>query len=112
VAAELTNLDDVDTALSSFRRVLADHTIAKSVDPVEPEISKDPQEPDNPVKPRSTANCVHLSDDNYGTRSSCLIRYGADAAAPPQIWVADGPPCTAPFVDVSGLWVHEDRARG
>ncbi len=110
VAAALATMDDVDTARNALRRVLADHTRAESVNPVDPEGPKDPEGPDNPVAPRSSANCVHLNDDNYGTRSSCLIRYGADAASPPQIWAAEGPPCTAPFVDVSGLWAQEDEA--
>jgi uncharacterized protein with NRDE domain len=109
VAAALATLDDGDAALIAFRRVLADHTMAESVDPERPENPKDPEGPDNPVKPRSSANCVHLKEDNYGTRSSCLIRCGEDVASPPQIWVADGPPCTAPFDDVSGLWAQEDE---
>jgi uncharacterized protein with NRDE domain len=93
VQAELGDLTDAETALLRFHHVLADHVAA---------------EPAGPGKPRSSANCVHL--DGYGTRSSCLIRYGADPGTAPQIWVADGPPCTEPFVEVSRLWTSEPPA--
>ncbi len=111
VATALATIDNVDAALLAFQQVLADHTMAESVDPVRPMKATNPQGSDNPVKPRSSANCVHLNDNNYGTRSSCLIRYAADAASPPQVWMADGPPCTAPFVDVTALWTQEDEGR-
>lgn len=87
VTASLVDLEDADTGLNAFRRVLADHV---------------EDEPEGPTGPRSSANCVHL--DGYGTRSSCIIRCGAGTGSVPQIWVADGPPCTEPFVDVSELW--------
>jgi uncharacterized protein with NRDE domain len=90
VTRALGDLTDSETALTRFRHVLADHTAA---------------EPAGPGKPRSSSNCVHL--DGYGTRSSCLIRCAAGAGSAPQIWVADGPPCREPFVDVSGLWAPE-----
>jgi uncharacterized protein with NRDE domain len=79
---------DADTTIAALRRVLVDHTVT---------------EPDAPGdKPNASATCVHL--DGYGTRSSCILRCGEDPATRPQVWVADGPPCTAPFVDVSELW--------
>jgi len=93
VMADLADLTDVETALARFRAVLADHVAT---------------EPEGPDQPRSSANCVHL--DGYGTRSSCLIRHGADPDQAPRIWVADGPPCTEPFVDVSRLWTSEPPA--
>jgi uncharacterized protein with NRDE domain len=99
VAASLADAIDGETALTVLRRVLGDHAMA------EPGGAVDPPGPDAPVTPRSSANCVHL--DDYGTRSSCLIRYGTDGREPPQIWVADGPPCTTPFADVSGMWATE-----
>jgi uncharacterized protein with NRDE domain len=52
--------------------------------------------------PPTAANCVHL--DAYGTRSSCLVYVPEEDAGLPRIWVADGPPCVTPFVDVSGRW--------
>jgi uncharacterized protein with NRDE domain len=69
-------------------RVLADHTTAAR------------PEGDKPVG--ITANCVHLPE--YGTRSSCLVRYGEDPAMPPSVAVADGPPCRTPFVEAGSLW--------
>ncbi len=46
------------------------------------------------------AACVHLGA--YGTRSSTLVR--AAPSGPPRVWSCDGPPCTAPMVEVTGLW--------
>jgi uncharacterized protein with NRDE domain len=102
VATALERATDAGSALSALRRVLGDHTEAEPGGPADAE---GPDGPGATPKPRSSANCVHLGE--YGTRSSCLIRYGTDPSRPPQIWVADGPPCTAPFVDVSGLWSKE-----
>jgi uncharacterized protein with NRDE domain len=102
VAAALAGVTDAQTAGHALRRLLGDHTVADQAPPADP---PGPDGPHAPATPRSSANCVHL--DEYGTRSSCLIQYGADPGEPPQIWVADGPPCTAPFVDVSGLWSKE-----
>jgi uncharacterized protein with NRDE domain len=93
VMADLAHLTDLESALTGFRHVLADHVAA---------------EPAGPGKPRSSANCVHL--DGYGTRSSCLMAYDADTGRPPQVWVADGPPCTEPFVEVSRLWTSDPSA--
>jgi uncharacterized protein with NRDE domain len=80
--------DDADTVAANLQRVLADHHVP---DPL----------PDQEA-PRAASNCVHL--DEYGTRSSCIARYGEDPAVRPAVWVADGPPCTTPFVDASALW--------
>ncbi len=105
VAAALTDVSDADSALIALRRVLGDHTMADPAGAADPPGPGGPGGPDTPAPPRSSANCVHL--DEYGTRSSCLIRYGTTGSGPPQIWVADGPPCTAPFADVSALWSKE-----
>jgi hypothetical protein len=48
------------------------------------------------------AACVHT--DDYGTRSAAMVRVPASPGSRPEMWVADGPPCTTPFADVSGLW--------
>jgi uncharacterized protein with NRDE domain len=77
---------EAGNALSALRQVLANHTGG----------------PTEPGGPTSSANCVHL--EGYGTRSSCLVRWDENPSVPPQVWAADGPPCTAPFVDVSPLW--------
>jgi uncharacterized protein with NRDE domain len=76
-----------DEVLAAFLTVLGDHRI-----------------PEGDERPHS-ANCVHL--DGFGTRSSCLVRVPADAGATPQLWVADGPPCTAPLEDAGALWTAD-----
>jgi uncharacterized protein with NRDE domain len=59
--------------------------------------------PPGPARPVETlAACVHT--DSYGTRSSTIVRVPAAAGGHPQVLVADGHPCTSPFVDVSGLF--------
>ena len=68
----------------AFRRVLADH-----------------RNPEGEERPNA-ANCVHL--ETFGTRSSCIVRVPSGPAVAPRVWVADGPPCTTPYEDVSGLW--------
>jgi uncharacterized protein with NRDE domain len=83
---------DGDGVVEAFRRVLADHRI--------------PEEDERP----NAANCVHL--DEFGTRSSCLVRVGASLSAPPRVWVADGPPCQTPYAEVSGLWVEGSQGTG
>jgi uncharacterized protein with NRDE domain len=72
-----------DQVADAFRRVLADH-----------------RNPEGETRPNA-ANCVHL--DTFGTRSSCLVRIPAGEGVP-RLWVADGPPCTTAYQDVSGLW--------
>ena len=54
------------------------------------------------VDPAVLAACVHT--DRYGTRSAAIVRVLDDADALPEILVADGHPCTAPFKDVGVLW--------
>jgi uncharacterized protein with NRDE domain len=48
------------------------------------------------------APCVHA--DGFGTRSSALVRVSDQRALAPNLLVADGPPCTTPFVDARHLW--------
>jgi hypothetical protein len=82
---------DGDAVEEAFRRVLADHRI-----------------PEGDERPNS-GNCVHL--DGFGTRSSCVVRVRAGvggAVQAPRMWVADGPPCTTPYVDVSALWDEQE----
>jgi uncharacterized protein with NRDE domain len=47
-----------------------------------------------------SAACVHTA--SYGTRSAMIVSVGDTGL--PRAWVADGPPCRAPFQDVSALW--------
>src|ERR1700722_17182805 len=72
-----------DEVAEAFRRVLTDHT-----------------NPESEERPNA-ANCVHL--ESFGTRSSCIVRVPS-GSGPPRMWVADRPPCTTPYDDVSGLW--------
>ncbi len=53
---------DGDAVAAAFRRVLADH-----------------RNPEGDERPNA-ANCVHLED--FGTRSSCIVRVGPGAAHP------------------------------
>jgi uncharacterized protein with NRDE domain len=76
---------DRAAATAMLARALADHWTA---------------EPDGPN--RILPNCVHLEE--YGTRSSCIVAVGDDHL-PPQIMLADGPPCTTPFVDANAGWL-------
>jgi uncharacterized protein with NRDE domain len=83
---------------SAYLSVLASHRI--------PPISTDSMETGR--DPATLASCVHT--ENYGTRSSTMIGVPADVRALPDMLVADGPPCTAPFVDVSALWTGDTFA--
>jgi uncharacterized protein with NRDE domain len=72
-----------DEVIAAFRRVLADHLI-----------------PEGDERPNA-ANCVHLEE--FGTRSSCLVRVPADGT-PPHVWAADGAPCSTPYVELADPW--------
>ncbi len=71
--------------------VLADHTIPRSADDgcwVEEAATR---------SAATLASCVHTEE--YGTRSAALVRVGSDPGARPHLLVADGPPCTNPFIE-------------
>ncbi|MGH9078645.1 MAG: NRDE family protein [Acidimicrobiales bacterium] len=76
--------------------VLADHTVP------DPHALKVYERENIERRLASLASCVHT--DDYGTRSAALIRVPSEPDAMPDVMVADGPPCTAPFVDVSDYW--------
>ena len=102
VLDRLAGIADLDPAgvLGRIRGVLADHTVPAAV--IEAETAGRPKE--------LACACVHTAD--YGTRSSALVQ--VPAAGRPHLWVADGPPCTAPFGPVDALWTEtpaEDGAR-
>ncbi len=50
------------------------------------------------ARPEVTACCVHL--DDYGTRSSLVVRVPADPTARPAVFGSDGPVCTNELVEV------------
>jgi uncharacterized protein with NRDE domain len=81
---------DGEEVLAAFRAVLGDHRI-----------------PEGDERANS-ASCVHL--DGFGTRSSCLVRVGPEDSIVPQLWVADGPPCTATMEDGGELWSADAAA--
>ena len=83
VRAGLEVPPEADQVVDAFRRVLVDH-----------------RNPEGDSRPNA-ANCVHL--DTFGTRSSCIVRVQAGDGLP-RLCVADGPPCTTAYEDVSGLW--------
>jgi uncharacterized protein with NRDE domain len=85
-----------ESVLGRVRAVVADHTVPPAV-----------AEADTGGRPKELAcACVHTAD--YGTRSSALVQ--VPAAGRPRLWVADGPPCTAPFASVDELWTESPAA--
>jgi uncharacterized protein with NRDE domain len=88
-----------DDLLERIRSVLVDHTVPGLAAQTGSGLSDDNVR----VRPVQTlAACVHT--DTYGTRSSTLVRVPSEPTTHPQVWVADGHPCTSPFVDVSDLF--------
>ena len=83
---------------SCLPSVLADHTVLSTSD-------EWPQDPTTVRSSATLASCVHASD--YGTRSATLVRVSLAPEDRPKMLVADGPPCTAPFVDVTRHWSAE-----
>ena len=81
---------------SFLRSVLADHTVEVSA------AHGWSGDSDTPRSPATLASCVHTED--YGTRSATLVRVSLNPKDRPEMLVADGPPCTAPFVDVTRHW--------
>ena len=70
--------------------VLADHTVP-------PDAGGDERGDGTVIRPTATlASCVHTEE--YGTRSAALVRIRPEQQTEPEMLVADGPPCTAPFV--------------
>jgi uncharacterized protein with NRDE domain len=58
--------------------------------------------------PELSAPCVHTP--TFGTRSAMTV--SVPAVGWPAIRVADGPPCTAPFREVTGLWTEAPPPSG
>jgi uncharacterized protein with NRDE domain len=79
---------EAGSVMATLEGVLADHHVCETIETEQ--------------GPRPISCCVHL--DGYGTRSSCLVRHDEGATEPPRMWVADGPPCTTAFVEVSERW--------
>jgi uncharacterized protein with NRDE domain len=86
--------------IERVRSVLVDHTIPEGVRPPEVDVAEGDDARRRPVE--TFAACVHT--DTYGTRSATLVSVPAPAGRYPRVLSADGPPCTAPFTDVSSLF--------
>jgi uncharacterized protein with NRDE domain len=77
----------VDGVQARLRRVMTDHAINQP-----PADDSDRAQ----LVSRASACCVHA--DQYGTRSSMLIRLAAAPSKAPEVWASDGPACTHPFL--------------
>jgi uncharacterized protein with NRDE domain len=93
-AAGGIRVNGVGKAEEALAAVLRDHRLAAG-----------PQEPGTGspgrVRPAElSAACVHTA--SYGTRSAMIV--SVVATGWPRVRVADGPPCQAPFRDVTALW--------
>jgi uncharacterized protein with NRDE domain len=84
------------TRWAAFPSVLADHTLP------EPAALHAYAKENIERRLATLASCVHT--DDYGTRSAALIRVASGQDAVPDVMVADGPPCTTPFVDAARYW--------
>jgi uncharacterized protein with NRDE domain len=80
----------VDQVQARLRRVMTDHTINQA--PVD---DSDRAR----LSSKASACCVHTEE--YGTRSSMLIRLAASPSKTPQIWASDGAACANPLVKAS-----------
>jgi len=100
VRSALSKAEDAGTPLwDALPGVLRDHTVVDTED-------GPPRFADGRERRAATlAPCVHT--DGYGTRSSALMRVSEDDSVTPELMVADGPPCSSPFVDARRLWSSE-----
>jgi uncharacterized protein with NRDE domain len=86
----------VEDLLERLTTVLADHYVA------EPDESEASAEPGSRSVRRPA--CVHGA--SYGTRSSMIVLV-PDDERPTKVYVADGRPCTVPFVEETSRWLGE-----
>jgi uncharacterized protein with NRDE domain len=87
--------ENAATAADALTAVLRDHRPAVGSGTASPAGPGGPAWP-----PALSAACVHTPE--YGTRSALIAT--VPAAGPPLLRLADGPPCVAPFQDVTGWW--------
>jgi uncharacterized protein with NRDE domain len=80
----------VDQVQARIRRVMSDHTINQA-----PADDSDRAQ----LASQASACCVHTEE--YGTRSTMLIRLSASPSKRPEIWASDGPACTNRLVKAS-----------
>jgi uncharacterized protein with NRDE domain len=94
-----------EVLIERLRAVLVDHTLPPGTsNGTGTGVATGPGgDPPARVRPPETqAACVHT--DAYGTRCSTVVRVRVGMGRAPLVLAADGHPCTAPFVDVSGLF--------
>jgi uncharacterized protein with NRDE domain len=109
IRSSLGAVDELHGAglMEKLRSVLADHAIpsdlamAPDSSAAEGTNQPDPEPATAGRRPETLAACVHT--ENYGTRSSAIIRVPA-GAGPPDVLSTDGPPCQAPLIDAGALW--------
>ena len=77
----------VDEVQARLRRIMTDHYINQA-----PADDGDRAQ----LASRASACCVHA--EQYGTRSSMLIRLPASPSKLPEVWASDGAACTHPLV--------------
>ena len=87
--------DDLWRALPS---VISSH---RSLEPMPDEVA---QAEGRSLWPMTRSPCVHANE--YGTRSSTMLRVASDPDVPIQIVVSDGPPCSTPLRDVTATWTQ------
>jgi uncharacterized protein with NRDE domain len=85
-----------------FAGIVADHESPPPAAPDDPAAPAEPPAAPPKRRPETLAACVHT--DDYGTRSSTLIRVPADPDRRPEVRYAEGHPCTAPFIDATAWW--------
>jgi uncharacterized protein with NRDE domain len=76
-----------EQALTALQRVLVDHDINQ-----EPADDTDRSR----LASRASACCVH--SEEYGTRSSMLIKVPGSPSTAPEVWSSDGAACTHPLM--------------
>jgi uncharacterized protein with NRDE domain len=84
--------DGADGLVAALATVLRDHRPAAGPQPAGDGLPARPAE--------LSAACVHTP--RYGTRSAMIVAVGDTGR--PRLSAADGPPCTTPLLDQTGLW--------
>jgi uncharacterized protein with NRDE domain len=96
----LIDAGDVGSLWTRLPSILADHVVPAGTGGQVEAGSRPPE---------TLAACVHT--ERYGTRSAEMIRVATQRDRLPEVLVADGPACTAPFTDASHLWNEAAPAR-
>ncbi len=92
-----------EALVERVRTVLVDHSVPDSEDRADTQTDAVAEADGARSRPVETlAACVHT--DEYGTRSSTVVRVPTASGRRPQVLVADGHPCEFPFVDVTDLF--------